>query len=78
VSQGATAEIIRPDSLPPSLMQDTSRIAKHFRRQLCGIDFMKNSQTGEYIFLEINTTPQIVNGVFVEEKAAALARALMR
>ncbi|HJP80896.1 MAG TPA: hypothetical protein VJ841_00670 [Candidatus Saccharimonadales bacterium] len=78
VSQGAAAELVDLKTLPESLIEATKRIAAHFNRELCGIDFMKNTETGEYVFLEINTTPQIVNGVFVEEKASALAQILTR
>lgn len=78
VSQGGTAEIVAMTDIPASLLDQTNAIAKHFERELCGIDFMLHETTGEYVFLEINTTPQIVNGVYVNEKAAALARALER
>jgi len=78
VSQGAVAELIPLTELPQQLLKDTEKVADMFERELCGIDFMKNRETNEYVFLEINTTPQIVNGVFAEEKAAAIARALMR
>jgi glutathione synthase/RimK-type ligase-like ATP-grasp enzyme len=78
VSQGAVAHLVPLDDLPPKLIRETALVAKHFERELCGVDFMKNSSTQEYIFLEINTTPQIVNGVFAQEKAAAIAQALTR
>ena len=78
ISQGATAELVPLGDLPQELLEAAAKVAGHFQRDLCGIDFMKNTDTGEYVFLEINTTPQIVNGAFAEEKAAAIAQALMR
>ena len=78
VSQGGVAEIVDLTSVPHSLIEQTNNVAEHFQREVCGIDFMLNRTTGEYVFLEINTTPQIVNGVFVKEKATALAKALER
>lgn len=78
VSQGARAEVVELSELPEELLQQAAAIARHFKRELSGIDFMRNTETDEYIFLEINTTPQIVNGVFVNEKAAAIARQLER
>lgn len=78
VSQGATAELIPIESVPNELLELTRKVAHHFERELCGIDFMQHSETGEYIFLEINTTPQIINGVFAEEKAEVMRQALIR
>jgi glutathione synthase/RimK-type ligase-like ATP-grasp enzyme len=78
ISQGASSELVPLNELPAKLISDTVTIAQHFRRELCGIDFMKDTSTGEYVFLEINTTPQIVNGVYVEEKAKVMAKALER
>ena len=78
ISQGGQAELVPLETLPETLMTQAELVAKLFERELCGIDFMKNQATGEYSFLEINTTPQIVNGAFVDEKAAALARSLER
>lgn len=78
ISQGAASELVPLNELPAKLIGDTVTIAQHFKRELCGIDFMKNTVTGEYVFLEINTTPQIVNGAYVEEKAKVMAKALER
>lgn len=78
ISQGAISELVPLKELPAQLIDDTVAIARHFKRQLCGIDFMKNTLSGEYVFLEINTTPQIVNGAYVEEKAKVMAKALER
>lgn len=76
ISTGSSGTLIDCDKLPERLLQDTEFVARHFKRDLCGIDFMKNEITGEYIFLEINTTPQIVNGAFVDEKIAAFVNEL--
>lgn len=78
LSQGGKSELVNMSELPESLINATKRIAKHFKRDLCGIDFMQNNRTGTYIFLEINTTPQIVNGVYADEKAATITQALER
>lgn len=78
VSQGASAEVIDLTNVPVELINQAQMVSEHFHKELSGIDFMKNEQNGEYVFLEINTTPQIVNGVFVNEKAAVIAHALER
>lgn len=78
VSQGATAELIDLNNVPDKLINQARMVSRHFLKELSGIDFMKNEQNGEYVFLEINTTPQIVNGIFVNEKAAVIAHALER
>lgn len=76
ISAGGNAEILNLDTLPPKLLRDTEVIAQHFRRNLSGIDFMRNELTNDYVFLEINTTPQIVNGAFVEQKIDAFIDAI--
>lgn len=78
ISQGATAELIDLNNVSVKLINQARMVSKHFLKELSGIDFMKNKQNGEYVFLEINTTPQIVNGIFVNEKAAVIARTLER
>ena len=78
ISSGAVPELVDLTRLPHKLIKDSVAIAKLFHRELCGLDFIENKKNGELIFLEINLTPQIVNGVYIEEKARSLSKALMK
>lgn len=76
ISAGGKAEIIKMDKLPKKLVDYSIRITQEFDRELCGIDFMFDTRHNRFVFLEVNLTPQLVNGVFVSEKMQAVARAI--
>lgn len=75
VSVGARAELVDMTTLPQALKDDAEKVARIFKRELAGADFIKD-RSGRFIFLEVNLTPQIVNGVFVDEKVKAIAKTL--
>jgi D-alanine-D-alanine ligase-like ATP-grasp enzyme len=64
------------EDVPADLADKATKIAKRFSRELCGIDFMLDLKTNDYIFLEVNATPQLVSGVFIDRKLAAIAKAI--
>jgi glutathione synthase/RimK-type ligase-like ATP-grasp enzyme len=68
VSTGGQAVLIPLESVPVAAIREAEKVAALFGRELCGVDYMLDLDTQTYIFLEINGTPQIVNGVFVDEK----------
>lgn len=76
ISAGAQAELIDLAKLPKRAIKDTVTVTRIFNRELCGVDFIENQSTGELIFLEVNLTPQIMNGAFAKEKVAAISKSL--
>ena len=72
VSAGGSAEIIPIEEIPHSTIAEVEQVADLFGRELCGIDYIFDTNEQRYVFLEINGTPQIVNGVFVTEKINAI------
>jgi glutathione synthase/RimK-type ligase-like ATP-grasp enzyme len=76
ISAGGSAHIIDLKKFPKSLINDSVTIADEFKRELCGIDFIFNVSNGQHVFLEINLTPQLVNGVFMDEKMQAISIAI--
>jgi glutathione synthase/RimK-type ligase-like ATP-grasp enzyme len=76
VSAGGSAELVEPNTFDPLLIQEVERVALVFGRELCGIDYIFDTQRQKYIFLEINGTPQIVNGVFTDEKIQTIANSI--
>jgi glutathione synthase/RimK-type ligase-like ATP-grasp enzyme len=76
ISAGGSAEILEMDKLSQSLIEDSQKLAKSLKKELCGIDFMFDIDKNHFIFLEANTTPQLVNGIFAEDKLKALSEVL--
>jgi glutathione synthase/RimK-type ligase-like ATP-grasp enzyme len=76
VSAGGSAELLKLQDIPAETVTEVERLATLFGRELCGIDYMLDLRMQKYVFLEINGTPQIVNGVFVTEKIHAIAEGL--
>ena len=46
--------------------------ASLFSREITGVDFVVNSQTGEHTILEVNNLPQLETGQHVDDKLKAL------
>ncbi len=72
-SKGAQAE--RVMELPKSLIQDCEKILHTMNLSLAGIDIIPTPR-GEYVFLEVNTSPMIFTGAFVPEKMAWFKKSL--
>jgi glutathione synthase/RimK-type ligase-like ATP-grasp enzyme len=73
-SQGAKAELLEIDSLPQSVLDDCRKSARLVRREIAGVDIMFNSETGRHVVLEINASPQLATGAFLEEKKKVLKK----
>lgn len=50
------------------------RAARESHRQVAGIDIIQDKRTGQWYVLEVNTSPQIFSGSFVQEKREAFAK----
>lgn len=72
-SQGGSASIVAVDELSEQVRDIALRAAQCLRREVCGVDIMFSSETGEPYLLEVNNMPQLVTGSFVDEKIMALA-----
>lgn len=75
-SQGGSARKIPLDSLPSELHAEVAALSHEFGREVCGIDYMFDTEKKQYIFLEINMTPQLVTGVSIDDKIATLREAI--
>ena len=71
-SQGGTATLIEPSTLPQKVIDDSIALAKLLRREVTGVDMVCHKETGEYYFLEANNMPQLATGSNVPAKLAAL------
>lgn len=75
-SQGGSSEMVLPADMPPEVRQDSLKSADLFGLKIAGVDFVKDSQTGVWYCLEVNTDPQIASGAFTEQKLAAYSEFL--
>jgi glutathione synthase/RimK-type ligase-like ATP-grasp enzyme len=66
-SQGGQATLVT--DLNPETVTQAHELAKAVQMKIAGVDVIENSQTGEHLFLEINSQPQIVTGAFTDLKA---------
>lgn len=76
-SQGGTAYLVDLQDLPPRMIEDAVRVARHLDMSFAGVDALIDSQTGAYSFLEVNSQPQLMSGAFVDEKAKLVGAYLM-
>lgn len=72
ISAGGRGEVVSLDSLEEELIKNVETLAKKFGREFCGVDYIYDIANKKYVFLEINMTPQIVNGAFVDEKISSI------
>jgi len=71
-SQGGSAEL--SSEVPQKYIDDAKKIASKLKMTLAGVDLILDSKTGEMLFLEINSQPQILSGAFTQEKEDRLSK----
>jgi glutathione synthase/RimK-type ligase-like ATP-grasp enzyme len=64
-SQGGAAEL---GDLPASLLEQSKSLAKELKMTVAGVDVLRDKYTGEMLFLEVNSQPQLLTGAFVNKK----------
>jgi glutathione synthase/RimK-type ligase-like ATP-grasp enzyme len=69
-SQGAQGSFIKPDSLPPKMLEYAREAARLLKREIGGADVLVDKQTRKMYILEVNGTPALATGYGIEEKAA--------
>lgn len=76
VAQGGTPEIVDVNELPSFLINISIAAAKLFKLQIAGVDIVQDKITKLWYCLEVNQSPQIYTGAFIEEKQIAIAKYL--
>ena len=75
-SRGASAELVDIEKIDTSLIELANRAAKNFHREVAGVDIMICLDDGRPYILEVNRSPQIEQGAFVQQKSEKLAEFL--
>lgn len=73
-SQGATATLLDPGELSNDASRLSLRAAALFKRDIAGVDLMFESGTGDPYILEVNASPQVATGAFMDEKLDVYAQ----
>jgi glutathione synthase/RimK-type ligase-like ATP-grasp enzyme len=67
-SQGGTGQLVEASSLPAEIIEQSHKIAELMHMDLAGVDALADKNTGEFYFLEVNSQPQLMSGVYIDEK----------
>lgn len=77
-SQGAQAQLLPLDALSKAEIALCLDAAQTLKREVAGVDLMRDSQTAKPYILEVNSGPQVGSGAFTSEKLAMFADYLKR
>ncbi len=73
-SQGANAELMDVASYDESVKELALQATRLMKRDVSGVDIMLETGSGKPYILEVNASPQIASGAFVDEKLAIYTR----
>ena len=65
---------IKIDELDPEIVAIAKAASQAVRRRFAGVDIITNKENGKSYVLEVNHTPQVLTGSFLEEKSDSLLR----
>lgn len=71
-SLGGEAGLVPLAQLDPEILELAVAAARSLNIKIAGADILQDKSTGQYSVLEVNRTPQLASGAFVEEKSAVL------
>lgn len=77
-SKGAHARLVPLDEIPSHTKVLAVQAAIAMGREVAGVDLMQGREDAQWYVLEVNTSPQLASGAFVDEKAEMLAKFLKR
>lgn len=73
-SSGASVEKIELDEVLKEVISLVKRAAAVDRLSVAGVDLIEDKETGEWMVLEVNISPQLITGEFADEKIEAYAK----
>ena len=77
-SRGAQATIVPASALPAAVKAGCLAATKLLKRQIAGVDIVRDKGSGLWYCLEVNDGPQLATGNFTTEKHVAFAAFLER
>ncbi len=67
-SQGASAILTNLNEYGQEILDDCVKASRLVRREIAGVDVLIDSRNGRHVVLEVNASPQLSTGAFLEEK----------
>jgi glutathione synthase/RimK-type ligase-like ATP-grasp enzyme len=67
------AELVKTQKLPGDVITMCITAADKLGWQIAGVDVLQDRETGKWYCLEVNNSPQLAGGAFIDKKRAALA-----
>lgn len=67
-SLGGDAKLVPLEDVDPEIIKLAVSASKALNIKLAGADIIQNNKTNDYTVLEVNRTPQLITGAFVDEK----------
>lgn len=71
-SQGGSAEMVTLDTYGHEVIEHAVRAAQLVHREIAGVDVIFNTDTGQHVILEVNASPQLATGAFLDDKRRIL------
>ena len=71
------ARVVEPEEVPSVVQQMAVSAAQLMSLEVAGVDILQDSQTGEWYCIEVNNSPQLVGGAFVDRKMQSLGAFLV-
>ena len=75
-STGASATLKEPKEVPSNLKALAVKSAIALNRQVAGVDLIQDKKTDKWYVLEVNNSPQLAFGTFLDEKLNILGKFL--
>ncbi|HSW99946.1 MAG TPA: hypothetical protein VLH38_02840 [Patescibacteria group bacterium] len=72
-SQGGDGHLLQPTDCSPDVLDIAARAIQLYDRKIGGVDVLVHKHTNTPYVLEINNTPAILSGVFLEDKSSKYA-----
>jgi glutathione synthase/RimK-type ligase-like ATP-grasp enzyme len=70
------AKVLEVTNLPGEMQRMAIQASGALDLDIAGVDLMKDRNSGKWYCIEVNASPQLVGGQFVEEKMEALGNFL--
>ena len=78
VSTGGIASDIALEMFPSNAKAIAIQAAISMDRQVAGVDLMQSSEDGTWFVLEVNNSPQLINGAFIDQKMKLFSEFLVQ
>jgi glutathione synthase/RimK-type ligase-like ATP-grasp enzyme len=76
ITQGSKVELADIATFPSFLINNAIAAAKLLKLQMAGVDIIQDKKTKIWYCLEVNQSPQVYSGAFIDQKKTAIAKYL--